>query len=92
MRVAEKKIAKITIFLPNNGHFTPLPSRNTARFIIRYNKLFPIFLLSLVRGKNALLYFHEFRGKREREHASVNVKLMKFPNQLIEFYKLNLPF
>ena len=68
-----KKFANIIIFLSSNGHFTILPSQNDARFIARYNKPFLIFLSSLVREKNALLHFHAFRGKREREHMSISV-------------------
>ena len=73
MREVEKKIAKVIVILSNNGHFTPLPSRDTARFITRYKKPSRIFFPSLVREKNALLHFHAFRGKRERELTSISM-------------------
>ena len=52
MRVGEKRFVKIIIFLSNNCHYTILHVRNAACLIPRHKKLFPTFLLSLVREKN----------------------------------------
>ena len=50
-----------------------LPSRNGARFLMRYNEPFPIFLSFLVCRKNVLLHFPAIRDKRKREHTSVRM-------------------
>ena len=73
MGVAEKKSMKIIIFSHINAPFTLLPGRNGARFLMRYNEPFPIFLSFLVRQKNALLHFPAISDKREREHTSVRM-------------------
>ena len=65
MGVAEKKFIKIIIFSHINAPFTLLPSRNGARFLMRYNEPFPYFYHFRFAGKIPFCIFLqlEIRGK-----------------------------